>query len=130
MMVINNQEISADFIKQLMDKMGKEQEAENLIAIKERLYNINVPEINLINSERLLNCLEYNVFDCFNICGIRYNDILSDMEISSTIQSRDKQRIINFLVNVNDIAKKFKDYKIEEVQEINIDLKEMRELLC
>lgn len=129
-MIIDNQEISVDFIKQLMDKLGKEQEEENLITLKEQLYSISIPEINLVNSERLLNCLEYDIFDCFNIGGIRYNDIISDMEISSNLNSRDKDRIVNFLLNINEVVKLFKAYKIQEVKPINIDIKEMRELLC
>ena len=129
-MIIDNKEISVDFIKQLMEKMGKEQEEENLTIVRDKLLSIDIPEINLINSERLLNCLEYEVFDCFNIVGIRYNDIKSDMEISCNLKSKDKDRIVNFLLNVNTVVKAFTDYKTEEVKPITIDLEEMRELLC
>lgn len=129
-MIIDNKEVSEEFIKQLMLKMGKEQEEENLTIVRDKLISIDIPEINLINSERLLNCLEYQVFDCFNIGGIRYNDIESDMEISSNLKSKDKDRVINFLLNVNTVVKTFKDYNIEEVKPINIDVEEMRELLC
>ena len=129
-MIIDNKEIAVDVIKQLMEKMGKEQEEENLTIVRDKLLSIDIPEINLINSERLLNCLEYEVFDCFNIVGIRYNDIKSDMEISCNLKSKDKDRIVNFLLNVNTVVKAFTDYKTEEVKPITIDLEEMRELLC
>ena len=134
-MIIDNKEVSEEFIKQLMLKMGKEQEEENLNILKEKLLSINVPEIDLIHSEKMIKCLEYDVFDCFNIYGIRYYDLEeiqqnSDIQLTDDIISRDKDRIINFLLNIRDIVKIFKDYKIQEVKPINIEVEEVKEILC
>ena len=126
-MIIDNKEVSEEFIKQLMLKMGKEQEEENLNMLKEKLLSINVPEIDLTYSEKMIKCLEYDVFDCFNIYGIRYYDLEeiqqnSDIQLTDDIISKDKYRIVEFLVNIRDIVKRFKDYKIQEVKPINIEL--------
>ena len=134
-MIIDNKEVSEEFIKQLMLKMGKEQEEENLNMLKEKLLSINVPEIDLTYSEKMLKCLEYDVFDCFNIYGIRYYDLEeiqqnSDIQLTDDIISKDKDRIVEFLVNIRDIVKRFKDYKIQEVKPINIEAEEVREILC
>ena len=129
-MIIDNKEVSEEFIKQLMLKMGKEQEEENLNILKEKLSSITIPAIDLIHSEKMLKCLEFDVFDCFNIDGIRYHDVQDDMEISNNFRSRDKERIINFLVNIRDIVKIFKEYKIQEVKPINIEVEEVKEILC
>ena len=134
-MIIDNKEVSEEFIKQLMLQMGKEQEEENLNILKEKLLSINVPEIDLIHSEKMIKCLEYDVFDCFNIYGIRYYDLEeiqqnSDIQLTDDIISRDKDRIINFLLNIRDIVKIFKDYKIQEVKPINIEVEEVKEILC
>ena len=134
-MIIDNKEVSEEFIKQLMLKMGKEQEEENLNILKEKLLSINVPEINLTYAEKMLKCIEYDVFDCFNIYGIRYYDLEeiqqnSNIKLTDDIISRDKDRIINFLLNIRDIVKIFKDYKIQEVKPINIEVEEVREILC
>ena len=134
-MIIDNKEVSEEFIKQLMLKMGKEQEEENLNILKEKLSSITIPAIDLIHSEKMLKCLEYDVFDCFNIYGIRYYDLEeiqqnSDIQLTDDIISRDKDRIINFLLNIRDIVKIFKDYKIQEVKPINIEVEEVREILC
>ena len=134
-MIIDNKEVSEEFIKQLMLKMGKEQEEENLNILKEKLLSINVPEIDLIHSEKMIKCLEYDVFDCFNIYGIRYYDLEeiqqnSDIKLTDDIISRDKDRIINFLLNIRDVVKTFKDYKIQEVKSINIEVEEVKEILC
>ena len=129
-MIIDNKEVSEEFIKQLMLKMGKEQEEENLNILKEKLSSITIPAINLIHSEKMLKCLEFDVFDCFNIEGIRYHDVQDDMEISNNFKSRDKDRIINFLLNIREIVKTFKDYKIQEVKPINLDVEEVKEILC
>ena len=129
-MIIDNKEVSEEFIKQLMLKMGKEQEEENLNILKEKLSSITTPAIDLIHSEKMIKCLEYDVFDCFNIDGIRYHDVQDDMEISNNFKSRDKERIINFLVNIREIVKIFKDYKIQEVKPINLEVEEVNEILC
>ena len=134
-MIIDNKEVSEEFIKQLMLKMGKEQEEENLNMLKEKLLSINVPEIDLTYSEKMIKCLEYDVFDCFNIYGIRYYDLEeiqqnSDIQLTDDIISKDKDRIVEFLVNIRDIVKRFKDYKIQEVKPINIEVEEVREILC
>ena len=134
-MIIDNKEVSEEFIKQLMLKMGKEQEEENLNMLKEKLLSINVPEINLTYAEKMLKCLEYDVFDCFNIYGIRYYDLEeiqqnSDIQLTDDIISKDKDRIVEFLVNIRDVVKRFKDYKIQEVKPINIEVEEVREILC
>ena len=129
-MIIDNKEVSEEFIKQLMLKMGKEQEEENLNILKEKLSSITIPAIDLIHSEKMLKCLEYDVFDCFNIYGIRYHDVQDDMEISNNFKSRDKERIINFLFNIREIVKIFKDYKIQEVKPINLEVEEVTEILC
>ena len=134
-MIIDNKEVSEEFIKQLMLKMGKEQEEENLNMLKEKLLSINVPEIDLTYSEKMIKCLEYDVFDCFNIYGIRYYDLEeiqqnSDIQLTDDIISRDKDRIINFLFNIRDIVKTFNNYKIQEVKSINIELEEVKEILC
>ena len=134
-MIIDNKEVSEEFIKQLMLKMGKEQEEENLNMLKEKLLSINVPEINLTYAEKMLKCLEYDVFDCFNIYGIRYYDLEeiqqnSDIQLTDDIISKDKDRIVEFLVNIRDIVKRFKDYKIQEVKPINIEVEEVKEILC
>lgn len=133
-MIIGNKEVSEEFIKQLMIKMGKEQEEENLNILKEKLININIPTIDLIYAERLLKCLEYDVFDCFNIADIRYIDLEElkeqGIQLTKDIQSRDKDRIVNFLINVTEIAKRFKECKIQQAKSINIDVTEVRELLC
>lgn len=134
-MIIDNKEVSEEFIKQLMLKMGKEQEEENLNILKEKLSSITIPAIDLIHSEKMLKCLEYDVFDCFNIYGIRYYDLEeiqqnSDIQLTDDIISRDKDRIINFLLNIRDIVKIFKDYKIQEVKPINIEVEEVKEILC
>ena len=134
-MIIDNKEVSEEFIKQLMLKMGKEQEAENLNILKEKLLSIRTSTIDLSYAEKMLKCLEFDVFDCFNINGIRYYDLKeiqenSDIKLTDTIISKDKERIINFLYNVRDIVKTFKDYKIQEVKPINIDVKELGEYLC
>ena len=134
-MIIDNKEVSEEFIKQLMLKMGKEQEEENLIILKEKLSSITIPAIDLIHSEKMLKCLEYDVFDCFNIYGIRYYDLEeirqnSDIQLTDDIISRDKDRIINFLLNIKEIVKIFKDYKIQEVKPINIEVEEVKEILC
>ena len=134
-MIIDNKEVSEEFIKQLMLKMGKEQEEENLNILKEKLSSITIPAIDLIHSEKMLKCLEYDVFDCFNIYGIRYYDLEeiqqnSDIKLTDDIISRDKDRIINFLLNIRDIVKIFKDYKIQEVKPINLEVEEVKEILC
>ena len=134
-MIIDNKEVSEEFIKQLMLKMGKEQEEENLNLLKEKLLNIRVPEIDLTYSEKMIKCLEYDVFDCFNIYGIRYYDLEeiqqnSDIQLTDDIISKDKDRIVEFLVNIRDIVKTFKDYKIQEVKPINIEIEEVKEILC
>ena len=134
-MIIDNKEVSEEFIKQLMLKMGKEQEEENLNMLKEKLLSINVPEIDLNYSEKMIKCLEYDVFDCFNIYGIRYYDLEeiqqnSDIQLTDDIISKDKDRIVEFLVNIRDIVKRFKDYKIQEVKSINIEIEEVKEILC
>ena len=134
-MIIDNKEVSEEFIKQLMLKMGKEQEEENLNILKEKLLSINVPEINLTYAEKMLKCIEYDVFDCFNIYGIRYYDLEeiqqnSNIKLTDDIISRDKDRIINFLLNIRDIVKIFKDYKIQEVKPINLEVEEVKEILC
>ena len=134
-MIIDNKEVSEEFIKQLMLKMGKEQEEENLNMLKEKLLSINVPEIDLTYSEKMIKCLEYDVFDCFNIYGIRYYDLEeiqqnSGIKLTDDIISKDKDRIVEFLVNIRDIVKRFKDYKIQEVKPINLEVEEVREILC
>ena len=134
-MIIDNKEVSEEFIKQLMLKMGKEQEEENLNILKEKLSSITIPAIDLIHSEKMLKCLEYDVFDCFNIYGIRYYDLEeiqqnSDIQLTDDIISRDKDRIINFLLNIRDVVKIFKNYKIQEVKPINIEVEEVKEILC
>ena len=134
-MIIDNKEVSEEFIKQLMLKMGKEQEEENLNILKEKLSSINIPAIDLIHSEKMIKCLEYDVFDCFNIYGIRYYDLEeiqqnSDIKLTDDIISKDKDRIVEFLVNIRDIVKRFKDYKIQEVKPINIEVEEVKEILC
>ena len=134
-MIIDNKEVSEEFIKQLMLKMGKEQEEENLNMLKEKLLSINVPEIDLTYSEKMIKCLEYDVFDCFNIYGIRYYDLEeiqqnSGIKLTDDIISKDKDRIVEFLVNIRDIVKRFKDYKIQEVKPINIEVEEVKEILC
>ena len=134
-MIIDNKEVSEEFIKQLMLKMGKEQEEENLNILKEKLSSITIPAIDLIHSEKMLKCLEYDVFDCFNIYGIRYYDLEeiqqnSDIQLTDNIISKDKDRIIEFLVNIRDIVKIFKDYKIQEVKPINLEVEEVKEILC
>ena len=83
----------------------------------------------------MLKCIEYDVFDCFNIYGIRYYDLEeiqqnSNIKLTDDIISRDKDRIINFLLNIRDIVKIFKDYKIQEVKPINIEVEEVKEILC
>ena len=134
-MIIDNKEVSEEFIKQLMLKMGKEQEEENLNILKEKLSSITIPTIDLIHSEKMLKCLEYDVFDCFNIYGIRYYDLEeiqqnSDIQLTDNIISRDKDRIIKFLLNIRDVVKIFNDYKIQEVKPINIEVEEVKEILC
>ena len=134
-MIIDNKEVSEEFIKQLMLKMGKEQEEENLNILKEKLLSINVPQIDLTYTEKMIKCLEYDVFDCFNIHGIRYYDLEeiqqnSDIQLTDDIISRDKDRIIDFLLNIRDIVKIFNDYKIQEVKSINIELEEVKDILC
>ena len=134
-MIIDNKEVSEEFIKQLMLKMGKEQEEENLNILKEKLSSITIPSIDLIHSEKMIKCLEYDVFDCFNIYGIRYYDLEeiqqnSDIQLTDDIISKDKDRIINFLLNIREIVKIFKDYKIQEVKPINIEVEEVKEILC
>ena len=134
-MIIDNKEVSEEFIKQLMLKMGKEQEEENLNILKEKLSSITIPTIDLIHSEKIIKCLEYDVFDCFNIYGIRYYDLEeiqqnSDIQLTDDIISRDKDRIINFLLNIRDIVKTFKNYKIQEVKPINLEVEEVKEILC
>ena len=134
-MIIDNKEVSEEFIKQLMLKMGKEQEEENLNILKEKLSSITIPAIHLMHSETMLKCLEYDVFDCFNIYGIRYYDLEeiqqnSDIQLTDDIISRDKDRIINFLLNIRDIVKIFNDYKIQEVKPINLEVEEVKEILC
>ena len=129
-MIIDNKEVSEEFIKQLMLNMGKEQEEENLNILKEKLQSINVPQIDLTYTEKMIKCLEFDVFDCFNIDGIRYHDVQDDMEISNNFKSRDKERIINFLFNIREIVKTFKDYKIQEVKPINLEVEEVKEILC
>ena len=134
-MIIDNKEVSEEFIKQLMLKMGKEQEEENLNMLKEKLLSINVPEIDLIYSEKMIKCLEYDVFDCFNIYGIRYYDLEeiqqnSGIKLTDDVVSKDKDRIVEFLVNIRDIVKIFKDYKIQEVKPINLEVEEVKEILC
>ena len=134
-MIIDNKEVSEEFIKQLMLKMGKEQEEENLNILKEKLSSITVPAIDLIHSEKMIKCLEYGVFDCFNIDGIRYYDLEeiqqnSDIQLTDDIISKDKDRIINFLLNIREIVKTFKDYKIQEVKPINLEVEEVKEILC
>ena len=134
-MIIDNKEVSEEFIKQLMLKMGKEQEEENLNILKEKLLSINVSQIDLTYSEKMIKCLEYDVFDCFNIYGIRYYDLEeiqqnSDIQLTDDIISKDKDRIVEFLVNIRDIVKRFKDYKIQEVKPINIEVEEVKEILC
>ena len=134
-MIIDNKEVSEEFIKQLMLKMGKEQEEENLNILKEKLLSINIPQIDLTYSEKMINCLEYDVFDCFNIYGIRYYDLEeiqqnSSIKLTDDIISKDKDRIVEFLVNIRDIVKRFKDYKIQEVKPINLEVEEVKEILC
>ena len=134
-MIIDNKEVSEEFIKQLMLKMGKEQEEENLNMLKEKLLSINVPEIDLTYSEKMIKCLEYDVFDCFNIYGIRYYDLEeiqqnSGIKLTDDIISKDKDRIVEFLVNIIDIVKTFNNYKIQEVKSVNIELEEVEEILC
>ena len=134
-MIIDNKEVSEEFIKQLMLKMGKEQEAENLNILKEKLSSIRTSTIDLSYAEKMLKCLEFDVFDCFNIDGIRYYDLKeiqenSDIKLTDTIISKDRDRIIEFLLNIKDIVKIFKDYKIQEVKPINIELEEVKEILC
>ena len=134
-MIIDNKEVSEEFIKQLMLKMGKEQEEENLNILKEKLSSITIPAIDLIHSEKMLKCLEYDVFDCFNIYGIRYYDLEeiqqnSSIKLTDDIISKDKDRIVEFLVNIRDIVKRFKDYKIQEVKPINLEVEEVKEILC
>ena len=134
-MIIDNKEVSEEFIKQLMLKMGKEQEEENLNMLKEKLLSINVPEIDLIYSEKMIKCLEYDVFDCFNIYGIRYYDLEeiqqnSNIQLTDNIISKDKDRIVEFLVNIRDIVKRFKDYKIQELKPINLEVEKVKEILC
>ena len=134
-MIIDNKEVSEEFIKQLMLKMGKEQEEENLNILKEKLSSITIPAIDLIHSEKMIKCLEYDVFDCFNIYGIRYYDLEeiqqnSDIQLTDNIISKDKDRIVEFLLNVRYIVKTFKDYKIQEVKPINIEVEEVKEILC
>ena len=134
-MIIDNKEVSEEFIKQLMLKMGKEQEEENLNILKEKLLSITTPSIDLIHSEKMIKCLEYDVFDCFNIYGIRYYDLEeiqqnSGIKLTDDIISKDKDRIVEFLVNIREIVKTFKDYKIQEVKPINIEVEEVKEILC
>ena len=134
-MIIDNKEVSEEFIKQLMLKMGKEQEEENLNILKEKLLSITTPAIDLIHSEKMIKCLEYDVFDCFNIYGIRYYDLEeiqqnSGIKLTDDIISKDKDRIVEFLVNIREIVKTFKDYKIQEVKPINIEVEEVKEILC
>lgn len=133
-MIIDNKEISEEFIKQLITKMGKEQEQENLTVVKEKLLSIKIPNIDLMYAENLMNCLEYDVFDCFNIAGIRYIDLEemkeNGIQLTDDIISKDKDRIVNFLINVREIARRFKECKIQQAKPINIDVKEVRELLC
>ena len=103
-MIIDNKEVSEEFIKQLMLKMGKEQEEENLNMLKEKLLSINVPEIDLTYSEKMIKCLEYDVFDCFNIYGIRYYD-LEEIQQNSDIQLTDDSVYTNiFDFSSNNIA--------------------------
>ena len=134
-MIIDNKEVSEEFIKQLMLKMGKEQEAENLNILKEKLLSIRTSTIDLSYAEKMLKCLEFDVFDCFNIDGIRYYDLKeiqenSDIKLTDTIISKDRDRIIEFLLNIKDIVKIFKDYKIQEAKPINLEVEEVKEILC
>ena len=134
-MIIDNKEVSEEFIKQLMLKMGKEQEAENLNILKEKLSSIRTSTIDLSYAEKMLKCLEFEVFDCFNIDGIRYYDLKeiqenSDIKLTDTIISKDRDRIIEFLLNIKDIVKIFKDYKIQEAKPINLEIEEVKEILC
>ena len=134
-MIIDNKEVSEEFIKQLMLKMGKEQEAENLNILKEKLSSIRTSTIDLSYAEKMLKCLEFEVFDCFNIDGIRYYDLKeiqenSDIKLTDTIISKDRDRIIDFLLNIKDIVKIFKDYKIQEAKPINLEIEEVKEILC
>lgn len=133
-MIIDNKEISEEFIKQLITKMGKEQEEENLNILKEKLTSIVVPTIDLMYAKNLLKCLEYDVFDCFNIAGIRYIDLeelkQDGIQLTNDIISKDKDRIVNFLLNIQSIVKRFKECKIQQAKPINIDVNEVRDLLC
>ena len=134
-MIRDNKEVSEEFIKQLMLKMGKEQEAENLNILKEKLLSIRTSNIDLSYAEKMLKCLEFDVFDCFNIDGIRYYDLKeiqenSDIKLTDTIISKDRDRIINFLLNIKSIVKTFKDYKIQEAKPINLEVEEVKEILC
>ena len=134
-MIIDNKEVSEEFIKQLMLKMGKEQEEENLNILKEKLSSIRTSTIDLSYAEKMLKCLEFDVFDCFNINCIRYYDVKeiqenSDIKLTDTIISKDRDRIIEFLLNIKDIVKIFKDYKIQEAKPINLEVEEVREILC
>ena len=134
-MIIDNKEVSEEFIKQLMLKMGKEQEAENLNILKEKVLSIRTSTIDLSYAEKMLKCLEFDVFDCFNIDGIRYYDLKeiqenSDIKLTDTIISKDRDRIIEFLLNIKDIVKIFKDYKIQEAKPINLEVEEVKEILC
>lgn len=134
-MIIDNKEVSEEFIKQLMLKMGKEQEEENLNMLKEKLSSIRTSTIDLSYAEKMLKCLEFDVFDCFNINGIRYYDLKeiqenSDIKLTDTIISKDRDRIIDFLLNIKDIVKIFKDYKIQEAKPINLEIEEVKEILC
>lgn len=133
-MIIGNKEVSEEFIKQLMVKMGKEQEEENLNILKEKLTSIVVPTIDLMYAENLLKCLEYDVFDCFNIYGIRYIDLeelkQDGIQLTNDIISKDKDRIVNFLLNIQSIVERFKECKIQQAKPINIDVNEVRNLLC
>ena len=134
-MIIDNKEVSEEFIKQLMLKMGKEQEEENLNMLKEKLSSIRTSTIDLSYAEKMLKCLEFDVFDCFNIDGIRYYDLKeiqenSDIKLTDTIISKDRDRIIDFLLNIKDMVKIFKDYKIQEAKPINLEIEEVKEILC
>ena len=134
-MIIDNKEVSEEFIKQLMLKMGKEQEEENLNMLKEKLSSIRTSNIDLSYAEKMLKCLEFDVFDCYNIDGIRYYDLKeiqenSDIKLTDTIISKDRDRIIDFLLNIKDIVKIFKDYKIQEAKPINLEVEEVKEILC
>ena len=118
-----------------MLKMGKEQEEENLNILKEKLSSIRTSTIDLSYAEKMLKCLEFDVFDCFNINGIRYYDLKEiqenrDIKLTDTIISKDRDRIIEFLLNIKDIVKTFKDYKIQEAKPINLEVEEVKEILC